>query len=414
MGLAVDSVQQATRTKRVGENATFPFIYAAFNQQLLVRVEPGSMSAPNCVSCSRSMTRHGLAASGKQRWQCPHCKATKVHSIDKSAKHLNELLAWLLSRQRQKDMPGQGRSFRRRTQPFWELWPTPDIVDEVHHVNHVDGIHLGRKAVVLIARTDKHVLGWYLARQENSAAWSALMSKIAPPDVVITDGGAGFAKAHRETWPDTKVQRCLFHVSTNVRTATTRNPRLPAGKELYRLAGDLFHITTEAHAHQWVRAYLAWCIRWKEFLSEKTWIDNRERDTHERLVKAQRALNKLLRDGTMFTFLDPKLTKDGVVPATNNRIEGGTNTPLRAILRDHRGLSLNRRVKAIFWWCYLNTEFPLSAAEVLRTMPTDSQINNYYQQAHQQTEHRKAINPWGDRVMWSELHHATGWNNTWD
>ena len=55
------------------------------------------------------------------------------------------------------------------------------IVDEVHDVIFVDGIHLGRSAVVLIAQTSDHVLGWYAARSENSRAWGALMSRIAPP-----------------------------------------------------------------------------------------------------------------------------------------------------------------------------------------------------------------------------------------
>ncbi len=37
-------------------------------------------------------------------------------------------------------MPGGGRSFRRRTAEFWEVWPTtvPDV--ELYCVFHVDGI----------------------------------------------------------------------------------------------------------------------------------------------------------------------------------------------------------------------------------------------------------------------------------
>ena len=64
-------------------------------------------------------------------------------------------------------------------------------IDEVHEVIFVDGIHLGPNAVVLIAQTPDCVLGWYAARSENSRAWSALMSRIAPPALVVTDGGSG-------------------------------------------------------------------------------------------------------------------------------------------------------------------------------------------------------------------------------
>ena len=43
--------------------------------------------------------------------------------------------------------------FRRRCEPLWQLWPFSPIIDEVHEVIFVDGIHLGPNAVVLIAQT---------------------------------------------------------------------------------------------------------------------------------------------------------------------------------------------------------------------------------------------------------------------
>ena len=45
----------------------------------------------------------------------------------------------------------------------------PLVIDQVHDVIYVDGIHLGRKAVVLIARSEEYVLGWYAARAEKQA-----------------------------------------------------------------------------------------------------------------------------------------------------------------------------------------------------------------------------------------------------
>ena len=124
------------------------------------------------------MIRHGKTSTGRQRWRCKPCKITTLNEIDSTAKHLDEFLAWLLGRCRQVDLPGGGRSFRRRCEPLWQLWPFCPIIDEVHEVIFVDGIHLGPNAVVLIAQTPDCVLGWYAARSENSRAWSALMSRI--------------------------------------------------------------------------------------------------------------------------------------------------------------------------------------------------------------------------------------------
>ena len=47
---------------------------------------------------------------------------------------------------------------------MWGLWPPVPLVDEVHHVVHVDGIHLHRDAVVLIAVAGGHVIGWHVAK----------------------------------------------------------------------------------------------------------------------------------------------------------------------------------------------------------------------------------------------------------
>ena len=93
----------------------------------------------------------------------------------------------------------------------------------------------GRKAVVLIACTPDYVLGWYVARTENSRAWTALMQRIAPLLLVVSDGGGGFEKALGRVWPDSEHQRCTFHVFTQIRQATTTRPKLEAFKELYSL-----------------------------------------------------------------------------------------------------------------------------------------------------------------------------------
>ena len=142
------------------------------------------------------MIRHGKTSTGRSRWRCKPCQITTLNEIDSTAKHLDEFVAWLLGRRRQVDLPGGGRSFRRRCEPLWQLWPFSPIVDEVHEVIFVDGIHLGRNAVVLIAQTPDCVLGWYAARSENSRAWGALMNRIAPPALVLTDAALENAWYH--------------------------------------------------------------------------------------------------------------------------------------------------------------------------------------------------------------------------
>ena len=361
------------------------------------------------------MKRNGKTGAGRTRWRCTSCGASTTRRIDNSAKQLSAFLAWLLSRARQADMPGGGRTFRRKTAQFWEIWPMPPKVEATRRVVFVDGIHLGRKAVVPIASDEKHALGWHLCRSENSRAWAALMSRVVAPEVVVSDGGDGFAKALRETWPRTRHQRCVFHAFSQVRRYTTRRPRTQAGAELYGLARALLSVATLREADGWVQALLAWSERWGSFLAE-TSVDESggTRPTHERLVKARRSLVRLVNAGTLFTYLDPALTGSGPTPSTNNSIEGGVNARLRAMLRDHRGLSIERRLKAIFWWRYMHSPDPLPAAEILRVMPTDKSIAAIYERLGERERLEGTIPRWGDAIVWSELHHSEPCRMDWD
>lgn len=270
---------------------------------------------------------------------------------------------------------------------------------------YVDGFHLGRKAVVLIACSDECVLGWYLARHEHTQAWVNLLRRIAPPDMVVSDGGQGFRNAVKQIWPDTQIQRCAFHAFNQVRRCTTHNPRLVPGRELLLIAIDLLHIKTEDEALVWLKRYFDWCKCWDEFLAEKSYIDGKHVFTHEKLRKAKRSLNRLISSGHLFTYLDPLLSLDTSLPSTNNRIEGGVNAPLREMLRLHRGMSLNRKIKAILWWCYLHTECPLGPADILKVMPTDDDIDEIYNKLARNEKLSSDIPKWGDAIMWSELHH---------
>lgn len=373
------------------------------------------MGNPCCPVCGSSMVKNGTTKAGRTRFRCMRCGSSLVRKIDTSAKDLKTFLAWLLSRRRQSDMPGGGRTFRRKCAPFWDIWPMPPKIEEPHSVIHVDGIHLGRKAVVLIASDEHHALGWHLCRSENSRAWSALMQRIAAPAMVVSDGGGGFQKALGETWPNTRHQRCAFHAFSQVKRYTTSRPRTQAGAELYDLARALLSITTLKEADGWVEAFLEWSERWAGFLAERTRTeDGGYALTHERLVKARRSLARLIGAGTLFAYLDPCLEHLAPLPATNNRIEGGINAQLRTMLRDHRGLSIERRLKAIFWWCYMHSPNPLPAAEVLKVMPTDKSINAIYERLDQQNRLQGTIPQWGDAIVWSELHHSEPYRMDWD
>ena len=96
--------------------------------------------------------------------------------FDNAAKQLQVFLKWLFGKQIQREMPAEGRTFRRKAKQFWEIWPMPPRIESEREVVFVDGIYMGRKACVLICCDEQHVLGWYLCRYEHSGAYKALLS----------------------------------------------------------------------------------------------------------------------------------------------------------------------------------------------------------------------------------------------
>lgn len=373
------------------------------------------MNQINCPVCGMKCVKSGKTKAGSQRWLCRNCKSSLTHKIDNDSKELNIFLNWLFGKEVQSSMPGEGRSFRRKTARFWDIWPMPPKIEEARDVLFLDGIYLARKACVLICCDEKHVLGWYLCRYEHAAAWIALMKRIAEPRMVVSDGGTGFAKALKKIWPHAEHQRCLFHVFCQVKRYTTSKPNTMAGIELYSLSKDLLKLKGRNEADEWVTRFLKWVTKYQQFLSEMTVDSNgNKRPTHERLLKAERSLLKLIKENTLFTYLDEELNEDFDAPSMNNRIEGGINSRLREMLRNHRGLSIERRIKAVYWWCYMHSPEPLSSAEIIKVMPTDTSIAKIYQKMNEKSRLEKSLSYWGDAIVWNELHKSTENPQYWD
>ena len=142
-----------------------------------------------------------------------------------------------------------------------------------------------------------------------------------------------------------------------------------------------------------------------DFLEDRTVVDGRRVYTHERLRRARSSLSSLVSAGTLFTYLDPDLAKAGPLPSTNNMIEGGVHSQLRAVLRNHRGLTSVKRVKAVFWWCHAHSGDARTAREKLATMPTDADIDFLFSVYSASPSRDDGGPEWGDRAVWEDLHH---------
>lgn len=365
------------------------------------------MGNPKCAACGAKMKKNGKTSAGTQRWRCLSCGASSIRKIDRSAKALESFLRWLLSKNSIADLKTSRSTFWRKVSWIWKIWPIAPFTGEVFDVVHLDGIWLKRNAVVLIAVANGHVIAWHLAQSECASAWAAIMMRMPAPKMLVSDGARGLAKAAKVVWPETKIQRCTFHAASQVKRYTTLNPKLEAGIELLGITNKLKDAKDAAKAARWLVEYNEWCNRWDSFLKEFTINEGKKVWTHERLRRARRSLNKLIREGTLFAFIEMQETYGGVWPSTNNAVES-VNSRLREMLYLHRGLPLLHSIKAIFWWCYMHTEQPLPAAEIIRVMPTDDDVKGLFATA---SEERKKVDAsprdYGTGITWSEFHMPT-------
>jgi len=92
-------------------------------------------------------------------------------------------------------------------------------------------------------------------------------------------------------------------VFSQVRRYTTTKPKTLAGAELYTLAKGLLHLKTKSEADKWTDKFLDWTRRHHKFLSQMSQDESGNlRATHERLLKAQKSLSLLVKEGTLFTI----------------------------------------------------------------------------------------------------------------
>ena len=318
------------------------------------------------------MRKNGTTRAGSQRWKCADCSvgATAPRTDRKHDADLRAFLDWLLSGRTQGDMGTGPRMFRKRIQWCWNIRPEIPACTTRHHTVMADGTYMnhGWCLIVAIDGETGETLAFQWCSHESGDAYATLFSRIPAPDVLVTDGLHGVETACRETWPGTRIQRCLVHVQRNTRADLTSRPRLQAGRELKRLSDGLTGIHDAEAAVRWGEALNAWHLRWKGFIGERTFARDDPSNpkaskqewwwTHQELRRCYRRLEGLFRQGRLFAFLDPGLTAGGPVPGTTNRLEGGVNSPLKRVLLDHHGLPEEHMRRACEWVCYMKSGSP--------------------------------------------------------
>ncbi|WP_328821738.1 IS1249 family transposase [Nesterenkonia haasae] len=338
---------------------------------------------PVCGVCGTKLVKNGKTSAGRTRWRCKGCGSSATQSrADVTRKaQLNTFLGWLLGKTSQRQAGGgTGRSLRFSTAWCWNIEvPPPEPTGEVHRQIIVDGTYFNGWCA-LIAHNGQHVIGWQWCDRESKAAWVALFKRFPAPDVVVTDGGTGLRAALDQQWRRTRIQRCFFHIRAAVVRHTTLNPRLEAGQEILALTRELMRVQDLDAAAAWMGDYAWWEAKWSSFLKQRTYAKKGlERPvwakpnqnwwyTHIQLRRVQGLYRQLIRDKSLFTFLDQDYVSQGIrtVERATSRLEGGPNSAIKHLLRHHRGMPETHTRKAVDWLLNSLTEHPHDPRELLQ------------------------------------------------
>jgi len=164
------------------------------------------------------------------------------------------------------------------------------------------------------------------------------------PRFITTDGELSIMRAMKQVWPQTKLQRCLYHLQHEGMRWLRSYPKTEAGKALRVLLSRLSSIRTFAERDEFVYLYQRWRLNYKDYVQSLPRTEVAFKDLKRTMV----LINNALPD--MFYFLE-----DNHVHATTNALEG-FHSRLKADYQRHRGLSKEHKIQYIQWYCHFEND----------------------------------------------------------
>lgn len=227
------------------------------------------------------------------------------------------------------------------------VWNKLNEMRHVHVVSryrdvviNIDTTYWGRGfGLMIIKDTFRNKILWYkFVRSETVADYSEginwLRSQGFTIHGIVCDGIRGLFKELRQY----RVQMCQFHMIQIVRRYLTSTPELEASKELLEIVYSLSKVAESEFREKLDN----WHNRWRQFISEKILhSDGKSRFKHAKTRTAYNSIKYYL--PWLWTFEHyPHLH----IPNTNSAIES-LNQRLKTLLRNHSGISKDRRKKLL-------------------------------------------------------------------
>ena len=170
--------------------------------------------------------------------------------------------------------------------------------------------------------------------------FSALKDKGLDPRYITMDGQQGVMRAAREVWPNTAVQRCLYHIQSQGMSWLRTYPKTQAGRELRYLLSTLCSIESVKERDLFIEEFYQWLEQYHDFIESLP----KNQVAFKDLKKTVSLIDNALPD--MFHYLN-----DANVHKTSNALESYFSR-LKADYRRHRGLTQVHKIQYLKWYCH--------------------------------------------------------------
>lgn len=187
----------------------------------------------------------------------------------------------------------------------------------------------------------------YTAKEgfQNAYAWlSALKDRGLHPAFLTMDGEQSVLRTIRMVWPNTLIQRCLYHIQREGMRWLRTHPTTQAGRELRALLSRLSAVKSFKDRDFFFELYHRWLTTYRHFVRSLPNSTIAFKD----LKRTTALLKNALPD--MFHYL-----KDRSIPHTTNALEG-FYSQLKSDYHRHRGLSHKHKLNYLAWYCYFKNQ----------------------------------------------------------
>lgn len=164
------------------------------------------------------------------------------------------------------------------------------------------------------------------------------------PLVITMDGEISVIRAIREIWPQTKIQRCLYHIQREGLRWLRSAPKTQAGRELRAILSTLASIKSFKDRDVFLELFRSWINAHYLFIKALPNTTVAFKDLKKTVTLIKNALPD------MFHYLS-----DPNSPSTTNALEG-LFSRLKSDYQRHRGLSNQHRISYLNWYCYFKNK----------------------------------------------------------